>query len=120
MWSSRRSDDEQGGCLAGPGGIPGFAVSQNPGIFETEVSECFVAMYWPPSKALLPCAPQKKFFTFSALVGPNITLFIDGKGTTCKDKYKYTNTKFVKDPMKYICENQDIKYKIPISLIPVF
>ena len=63
---------------------------------------------------------QKKIFTFSALVGPNITLFIDGKGTTCKDKYKYTNTKFVKDPMKYICENQDIKYKIPISLIPVF
>ena len=52
-----------------------------------EFSGFFVTMFWTPWNALRPQI-AKNLFTFLDFFSFTITLFIDGKRTTHKDKYK--------------------------------
>ena len=80
----------------GPSGIPGIPGSRDfksakiPGFLKLksrDFSGFFVTMFWTPWNALKPKIAEivkKSFYLFSF----SITLFIDGKRTKHKDKYK--------------------------------
>ena len=79
------------GSSAGPSGIPGIPGSrdlQSAKIlgFSKLKSRDFLLLCFGPLGTLFSPVPIFSLHIFS----PTITLFIDGKGTTHKDKYKYT------------------------------